>query len=141
MPIFFKTCLERDILYSKWQGRVTVPEYVEVFNAYTQGLHYKPGRPELIDTSEMIDFDVDFHKMRRLLRIVNSQSALHGIQTNTVVFCPNDFVYGLAHMYQQLAELDVSIKVELYEKEADALAALTLPYATIEEFQREETFA
>ncbi len=43
-------------------------------------------------------------------------------------------------MYQQLAELDDGISVELYEKEKDALDALELPYKTIDEFQSKENF-
>lgn len=140
MPIFFETCLERNIVYAKWQGHITVSEYVEVFHTYIGSVNYHPGRPELIDTSDMIDFDLDFHEMRRLLRYVNSQSAQNGVKTKTVVFCPNEFIFGLGHMYKKLAELDDRIMVELYEKETGALAALELPYATIEEFKRKESF-
>ncbi len=140
MPISFKICLERNFLYAKWQGQITVPEYLEVFHAYLGCAHYRPGRPELIDTSDMLDFDLDFHEMRRLLRNVNSQSYRPNVNTKTVVYCPNDFIFGLGHMYQQLAELDDGIKVELYEKEADALNALELPYKTIEELHGKENF-
>ena len=140
MPIIFMTCLEREVLYAKWQGRIALPEYNDVFRSYTQGVHYRPGRPELIDTSEMLDFDVDFHEMRGLLRNVNSQSPFQRVKTKTAVFCPNDFIFGLGHMYQQLAELDDGIKVELYEQEGDALKALDLPYSTIEDFLSGEKF-
>ncbi|WP_299852335.1 hypothetical protein [uncultured Roseovarius sp.] len=139
MTIFFKTCLKRDVLYAKWQGRISVNEFIDVFHAYTQGDHYMPGRSELIDTSEMIDFDVSFHEMRGLLRNVNSQSTYQSVKTKTVIFCPNDYIFGLSHMYQKLAELDNGIKVELYEKEHEALAALNLPYSTIYDFLVKET--
>ncbi len=140
MPIIVKTCLEQNVLYAKWQGRITVAEFVDVFIAYTEGPHYSPGRPELIDTSSMLDIDVGFNEMRSLLRNVNSQSQQRKVKTKTVVFCPNDYIFGLGHMYKRLAELGDGIKVELYEEETSALAAIGLPFSTIKQFITTENF-
>ncbi|MBF9035769.1 hypothetical protein HKCCE2091_16090 [Rhodobacterales bacterium HKCCE2091] len=140
MPIEFSTCLERDLLYARWTGIIGMQEFLGNFEAYVSDRHYRPGRPELVDLSRMTDFDGGFNTFSAALRVVNNQEPGTIVHTRTVLWAPNDSIYGLGRMYQQLADLAGGIEVEIYRTEAGALGALMLPYETIDSLLASETF-
>lgn len=131
MPIQFSTSLEIDLLHARWWGRVSFDEFKETFARYLEDENYKPGRRELIDVGGLEDFDIDFARARAMLRIVNSQSATMQVKTQTVIWSPNEEMYGLGRMYQQLAELADGIEVQIFHHQKGALAALGLAQPSI----------
>ncbi|MBF9028811.1 hypothetical protein HKCCE3408_00260 [Rhodobacterales bacterium HKCCE3408] len=140
MPIAFSTCLERDLLYARWTGIVTVAEFIANFADYLADKYYRPGRPELIDLSRLTDFTGDFNEIRAMLRIVNTQAPEQVVDTLTIIWAPSNSIYGITRIYQQLAELAGGIRVEIHRDEAPALAALDLPHETVDDLLAEETF-
>ncbi|MEL6954127.1 MAG: hypothetical protein AAFN09_16815 [Pseudomonadota bacterium] len=128
MPIQFATSLELDLLHARWWGRVSFDEFKATFAAYLDDENYKPGRRELIDVGGLEDFDIDFARARAMLRIVNSQSPAVQVKTQTVIWSPNEEIYGLGRMYQQIAELADGIEVQIFHHQKGALAALDLSY-------------
>lgn len=140
MPIEFSTCLERDLVYARWHGRVDFDQFEQNFVQYVSDTHYRPGRPELIDHSEITDFDIDSNLVRSILRQVNEQSPTIIVKTHTVIYSPNETIFGLGRMYQILAELADGIRVEVFQNECDALAALGLEHDSIAELLSAETF-
>ncbi len=126
MPIEFSTCLERDLLYARWWGYVDFDQFQANFDAYLNDKYYVPGRPELIDHSGITELDINFDIMRTLLRTVNEQSPSIIVDTHTVIYSPNDTVFGVGRMYQLLSELAHGIRVEIFRTEEEALAALEL---------------
>ncbi|QXT39639.1 hypothetical protein [Gymnodinialimonas ceratoperidinii] len=141
MPIKFSTCLERNFLFAQWSGVVTFEQILEVFDAYRNDVHYVPGRAEFVDLSEVDDLDVNFRLMQSLLREVNNQAPGVQVKTHTVIYAPNDVIFGLARMYETLAELAEGIEVYAFTDESEALAHAGLPYDTIAEMQASERFA
>lgn len=140
MPIAFSTCLELDLVYERWSGTVRFDEFRASFGRYLQDVHYRPGRPELIDLSRLAETDLNFEKMRAMLALVNRQSPHNKVRTRTVIFAPYDVFYGLGRMYQQLAELAQGIEVEVYSHETDALWALGLEASSIAALLRSAAF-
>lgn len=140
VPIEFSTSLDLDLLYARWSGFVTFDEFKATFASYLSDAHYKPGRRELIDGSRLSDFDINFKTARAALRIVNAQAPGIQVKTQTVLWVPNEEIYGLGRMYQQLAELEGGIQVHLFDQEEDALDALGLPCRTVESLLSEGNF-
>ena len=104
-------------------------------------LHYRPGRRELIDHSGLTNLDISFDMMRALLRTVNEQAPSIVVETHTVIYSPNDTVYGVGRMYQSLADLAEGIQVEIFQDEVQALAALELgQYSSIEAVLEQNEF-
>lgn len=140
MPIAFWTSLDRDLLYARWSGTVTMAEFRANYHAYLADRHYRAGRPELIDNSRLENFEGGFNAIRNALALVNAAGQGKTVHTRTVAYTPRTSMYGVARMYQQLAELDGGIHVEVHDDEAAALRALKLPYATIAEMLEAEEF-
>ncbi|MEM6609565.1 MAG: hypothetical protein AAF689_13395 [Pseudomonadota bacterium] len=140
MPIVFSTCLERDILYAHWSGRVGLEEFRQNYFDYLADAFYRPGRTELVDLTDFEDFDGDFNAIRSALAVVNTAGEGPKNRTRTVLLAPRESVFGLGRMYQQLAEIAGGIEVELYTQEIEALQALLLPYKTIPELLEKEKF-
>ena len=140
MPIEFSTCLERDLVYARWHGAIDYPQFVQNFADYVSDAHYRPGRPELLDHSGITSFDINFNLVRSILRKVNDQSPAAKVTTHTVIYSPNETVFGMGRMYQILADLAEGIKVEVFQTEREALDALGLPYASIAELLDAELF-
>jgi hypothetical protein len=141
MPIEFSTCLERDFLFARWSGVITFEQILEVFESYKNDVHYVPGRTEFVDLSAVEDLDINYRLMQTLLREVNNQAPGIQVKTRTVIFAPDDIIFGLARMYETLAELAEGIEVFAFTAESEALAHAGLPYETIAEMQAAETFA
>lgn len=140
LPIEFSTCLERDLVYARWFGAVDFDQFGANFVRYLGDVNYRPGRPELIDHSELTTLDLDPNTLRTMLRQVNEQSPALVVETHTVIYSPQDTLFGLGRMYQILADLAEGIRVEVFQDEGEVLAALGLEYESIEELLKQETF-
>ena len=133
MPIEFSTSLDLDLLYARWYDRVDLAQFKENFKRYLSDENYRPGRTELIDLSDLAHFDLDFRRIWGILSMVNAQLPGVKVTTRTVLIAPFDLMFGFSRMFQSLAENAGGVKVEVYRNEEDALTALDLPYATIDD--------
>lgn len=140
MPIEFRTCLNRDFVYAKWIGRVTLDEFKENYFNYISDPHYRAGRTELVDQRDFVDFIGDFAMIKSALSYVNAKGQGPVVRTRTIVLTPPGGVFGLGRMYQQLADQAQGIMVDVFTSTPEALAALDLPYETLEEMLAGETF-
>ncbi len=110
------------------------------FARYLGDVHYRPGRRELIDHSEITDFDINFSLVQSILRQVNDQAPGIVVNTHTVLYSPKETIFGIGRMYQTLAEIAGGITVEVYQSEREALDALNLPHESIAHLLEVETF-
>lgn len=140
MPIEFSTCLERELVYARWSGHITFDDFVENFERYLGDAHYRPGRPELIDHSDLTGADINYGYAKSMLRQVNAQMGDVKVNTHTVIYAPGGTAFGLSRMYQLLAELSDGIAVEVFDTEREALDALGLPHESIADLLAVETF-
>jgi hypothetical protein len=140
LPIEYATSLELDLLYARWSERVDFEQFELNFVRYLQDEHYRPGRRELIDHSDITLFDINFSLVQSILRQVNEQSPGEVADTHTVIYSPKETVYGIGRMYQTLAEIAGGITVEIFQTEREVLDALGLPHASIKQLLETETF-
>ena len=139
-PIEFATSLELDIVYARWHGGVDFEQILQNFARYIGDAYYRPGRPELIDLAAVTESDLNFNLARSLLRQVNEQAPGTVVETHTVLYSPNETMFGLGRMYQTLADIAGGIRVEVHSTEGEALSALGLPYTTIAELRAKGVF-
>lgn len=140
MPIEYAISLERDLLYARWYGEVDFDQFQASFGHYLNDTNYRPGRPELIDHSQVTAMDINFGLVKSILRQVNAQAPGQIVTTKTVIYSPNDTVYGLGRMYQILSDMADGIQVEVFRTERKALAALSLEHDSIAALLSAETF-
>ena len=115
-------------------------EWRSVFDRYLSDVNYRPGRTELIDLSRVTQADAGFRSIWSALNTVNGQLPGATIGTRTVFIAPGDVVFGLARIYQTLAENAGGIRVEIFRGEAEALAALGLPFDTVADLLAQGAF-
>ncbi|WP_341863561.1 hypothetical protein [Gymnodinialimonas sp. 57CJ19] len=140
MPLDVRICLKRDFLLSISTGSVTFDDILAGMDDYLNDCNYRPGRPELIDLSGVTETDLNFKLMSSLVREVNDQVPGIKLTTKTVVCAPPGTLFGLARMYETLAELAGGIEVFTYDTEAAALEKMGLPYSTFEALCAAEEF-
>lgn len=133
MPIRFWTSLVRDLVVTKWWGEVTLDEFRVTFGLYLNDANYRPGRTELTDFTGVTAFDADFQSIWSALNMVNDQVPGRKVRTRTLLVAPGDMIFAHTRVYQTLAENAGGISVEIYRSEADALAALDLDFATLDD--------
>ena len=133
MPIKFRISPDLDLVYTAWWGDVSIAEWRQVFSRYLNDPHYRPGRTELTDLSGVGRIDATFNSIWSALNMVNGQLPGGAERTRTVLVTPGEVAFGLARMYQTLAENANGIKVEIYRTPEAALRALNLDYGSVEE--------
>lgn len=131
MAITYGISQARDLAVFRWTGIVSLTEYFAALDAYVSDPDYAFGRNELVDLSGLEDFSTDFAGMSSAIQQANVQYQSHVVPSLTVIWSPNESVFGLARMMQQLAEVNPGIKVDVYREEADALTALELSDASV----------
>lgn len=140
MPIEFSTSLELDLVYARWWGVIDLDGFRANFATFLADRHYRPGRSELVDASGVTRVDLDFQRIRVMLRQVNEQQPGTTVHTKTVIWAPEDEAYATGRMYQQLADYAGGISVEIFRREVVALAAFGLPYCSMQDLVRNGQF-
>jgi hypothetical protein len=133
VPIKFRISPDLDLVYTAWWGDVSIAEWRQVFSRYLKDPHYRPGRTELTDLSGVGRIDATFNSIWSALNMVNAQLPGEAARTQTLLVTPGEVAFGLARMYQTLAENANGIKVEIYRTPEAALRALNLDYGSVEE--------
>lgn len=131
MPIEISISIELNLKRARWWGDVEVGEYRDIFAAYLQDKNYVKGRPELCDFSALTNLDADFTRIWSILTMVNAQDPTGSVDTQCVIYAPHETTYGLARMYQSLAENAGGVQVSVFRDEAEVLAHLKLPGTSI----------
>lgn len=132
MPIDFSVSLDLDILVARWEGDVDVSEYRDGFTKYLQDPDYVLGRRELCDFSQVNNLDADFKRIWSVLTMVNNQAGGAPVDTQCAIYAPDDVTFGLARMYQSVADSADGVRVCVFRGEAEALKHLALPADTVD---------
>lgn len=132
MPIRYWILEEENLTYARWSGTISVDEIRENFQRYLADPLYRQGRPELVDLLAVTSIDVGIGTMLPLLNMVNAPEFKAASKTRTIVLTRRKAIFGIARMYQLLASNQDGIQVQVFDKEADALAALGRSETTIE---------
>ncbi|MBP0481743.1 hypothetical protein [Sagittula salina] len=80
---------------------------------------HRATMPEISDLRNIEDLQLDFGSMRGVVREKNDA---YRVQKTISVFAPGDVAFGVARIYQSLAEADGGIQVSVFRTEAETLA-------------------
>lgn len=103
------------------------------------------GNPEalafrhLYDLSEVQRFDADFGAISSLVSWKTNR--LHPVPAGTlcVIFAPGDVAFGMARMYQSVADDSLPFDIRVTRSEAEALAELGDPASSIGDLLKADT--
>ncbi|WP_417211469.1 hypothetical protein [Antarctobacter sp.] len=133
MPISYCISQDLNVLYARYFGQMRAEQFADIYRVYLDDPDYLLGRPELIDMSEASAMELDFEQVRTILMGVGRAIPEGTPPIRTVLLAPGDVAFGLARMYQSLADYSGLLEVSAHRTEAGALAALDLPFASVGE--------
>ncbi|WP_172293785.1 hypothetical protein [Pseudoruegeria sp. HB172150] len=116
------------LVYTRHHGRVDVPSMRDAFLRSTSSDAFRPGMKRLVDMSDVTEVDIDFNAMMRRAQDVQQYFDRLQVWTRMCLFAPNALSYGMARMFQTLAEADGSrLTVSVVDNAADVATFLEIP--------------
>lgn len=115
------------LVYSCWEGRVTIDEIIEAQECYKQMATYDPAFQYLVDLRGVTDPEVDFTRFGEIVSTIEapvSDTARPGddaVDVHGIVLAPTDLTFGLARQFQAFAELRGGLCITIH-RTIDALA-------------------
>lgn len=140
MPIEIGISDRLDLVYGRWSGRIDLQTIVAMLSEYHTDPNFVQGRRELCDFSDVSDLDVSFKEAWSILSTVNAHETPKARRTQVYLYAPQDTAFGLARMYQSLADFEGGVEVIILTSEAEALTALGLDYGSLAKMRAEGGF-
>lgn len=96
MPMSFYILNDQNCVYVRCQGMITVSETMEAFQDYASRPDFRPGQSQLIDLSDVTDYERDFTKIMSL----QAQQADVYLSSDTPIYlifiAPNSLTQSMA---------------------------------------------
>lgn len=103
MSIIFSVNSESGYFISKYIGKVTTKEIIDLYTAFFEGKDWAPELNELVDHSELDGSMLTRDCIENIAKFSKSFYEMHNISTvNTAIFAPNDLPFGLSRMYHAM---------------------------------------
>ena len=135
MPIRYSISADFDLLMTRWTGEIDIDECRDGYAAYLEDENYVIGRRELCDFSGATRLDADFSRIWSILNLRNRDGSGFQAKPLHVVLAPHETIFGMARIYQSLAENAGGVRVEVFRTATEVLAALGLPGRDLDEME------
>lgn len=128
MPIKKLILQDLDLVYSQWEGCVTIDQIIEAQELYTAMPNYRPTQQYLVDLREVTDARFNFSRFDDVVAVVKAHRAdlLPGEPGAEScygdVLAPDDLTFGMARQFQTVSELRGGLSVSIHRC-VDTLAA------------------
>lgn len=127
MPATFQILPERNLVYARYEGTISLADAEQVFAAYLQHPDCAPGQLQLVDLAEATGWKADFLKVMRL-QAAKAGAFLKGQSEALLVYhAPTELARGIAATICRSWKDVAGVVPVVAETEADALAFLGLP--------------
>lgn len=115
------------VIYLRYTGVVRGEEMIETAREIAALSTLQTRYPVLLDLGLLTDVELTFSTLRRVVRKMDQLFTLRNMlgPQKTVVWAPGDIGYGMARMFDAVAQPDLR-DLFLVETEAEALALLGL---------------
>lgn len=128
MPV--QTCLlpEQSLIYVHYSGVITRSEMRASLSYLYNSADFRPGMSEIDDLRAMTDFDFNFDSMMAYTDDVTRNNLGSEDATKVAVLEGDDLAFGMARMFQSLAEASgAQVDVQIFSDAQDALTFLDMP--------------
>ena len=128
MPCSYRILPKDNLVVIAHYGTITTDENIATLRHIRSDPEARDDQDYLVDFSRVTTFDMDF---RRMLAHVNrlQEQVPHGAGTATAIVAPGDVGFGLARMYQSLAEGRLPFRIGVFRSRPEAMAFLGRPDA------------
>lgn len=103
-------------------------EYLDTYRAYIADPRYVAGGLQLLDLRDTTEFIGDFKTIQRLVKVQNTEGGGDKAGTRTAILVSTEYMFGIARMFHQCAEILGGEIYSVHTSEAEAFHALSLPF-------------
>lgn len=104
MPITYVIHLELRLVVTRFAGRVTDVEFVDLYSRLMADPDYELGTNELADLRKVESLDLSAAGLRRVEEITEERYAGSDASFRTAILAPRDHPYGIGRMYEAFSE-------------------------------------
>ncbi|SHO53485.1 hypothetical protein [Desulfopila aestuarii] len=105
MGILFNSFKEQNYFLSKWSGKITDREMLDEYARFFSSEDWVPGMNELSDVAEVDMTDISPTGVLDLKVYTEKTYSEHNVdKMKTAIYCSDALPYGIATVYQSLAE-------------------------------------
>jgi hypothetical protein len=129
MALSFEIQHDGRLVYVLMSEDVTPKQLSDTFAANQSNPEFRLDQPRLVDASAVKNVDVGFNEIFALHSFFARSYKSAGTTMYIAIFAPSDYVFGLARIFQNLAEGSDVIKVTIF-REMSAARAWALDHAS-----------
>jgi hypothetical protein len=127
MSISYRILPEFNLAYVRYSGRMTVAESVEAFRAYVADPAYRPGQKQIVDLSDVTDWERDYVQIMSL-QAVKAEALYDPDHPTTVVsVAPTEMARSVANLVNRTWDRVQGVNYLTAQSEDAALELLGLP--------------
>ena len=126
MPYDYRVFPEQNFVLTRFHGTYKASEGVDWVRDYFANADFAPDRVQIFDWQHIAEFDATYASVAGMVRTISGDYARVSEGTLCVMHAPQDVSFGMARMYQQVADdvLPTQIEVARSEEEAFGIAGL-----------------
>ena len=134
MPVSTIVLSNLGLIYFHVRG---VVDHLQILAAHQETEHhpdFRPGMTELANMTDVSDINIKFPSMIGLRDRLSTRYSANETITQVHTLAPTDLTFGMARMYQTLAEIgNAKIRFHVHRSETETLAAMKRPESSISE--------
>ena len=105
MPIIFTVNIKSGYFISKYVGKVSKDEIIDLYTSFFEDGGWIPGLNELVDHSELDGSNLTGDGLRTIAMYANNFYKQHNIpNVKTAIFAPKDLPFGLSRIYNVMTD-------------------------------------
>lgn len=115
MPVTYDIDESDYLVTARYAGEVTLDEIAAMFTAYIGDPDFDLDRPHLADLSNVTTTDIGFEDTYALFSMYMRNYTRPGHHLRIAILAPEPISFGIARIFQNLAESSDAIDVELFD--------------------------
>ena len=132
MPVDYRIHSDLGLVVAQFQGNVTDEEVLQTYRRVLNDAEYRPEFNDLIDLLDVEGFNLKAGTMRQIIMLADQAHADGPKSFKTAVVASNALPYGLARMYEALAD-GSAVNVSVFRNVTEAMEWLGIAPRPISE--------
>lgn len=115
MPVSYSIEESGRLVLARYDGEITLDQIAEMFAAYLDDPAFAFERPHLADLSGVTETDIGFSETYALFSLYLRSYAANGQHMRVAIHAPHPVAFGIARIFQNLAESSDVIEAMLFD--------------------------
>ena len=115
MPVSYEIHADQGYVFTIYEGVVTLAQVLEMFQDYQANPEFDLRLAHLSDMSRLEGTDVGFSEIFSLFSHYVRTYSMAGQTMRTAIYAPDETVFGLTRIFENLAETSDSVEARLFD--------------------------